>query len=131
MASGTAVFVRQGRALAEVMAPRTAAIDEAIERAAHRQVVLVGAGLDGRPWRLASLREATAFSVDHPAPQADARARSAEPTPAGRLVSPPSTWRPSDSIPPSPARDTTPRRRFASTRTWIREEVSDLWIPPA
>jgi methyltransferase (TIGR00027 family) len=65
------------RAGAEVMAPRTVAIDEAIGRAAHRQIVLVGAGLDGRPWRLESLRDAVVFAVDHPASQADARERSA------------------------------------------------------
>lgn len=48
-------------------------------------MVLLGAGLDGRPWRLTSLREATVFAVDHPASQADARTRSANLTPVGRL----------------------------------------------
>jgi methyltransferase (TIGR00027 family) len=70
--------VESVRACAEVMAPRTVAVDDAIGQAGHRQVVLVGAGLDGRPWRLASLSSTSLFSVDHPASQADARARSAE-----------------------------------------------------
>ena len=64
-------------ACAEVVVPRTVAIDDAIGAAAHHQVVIVGAGLDSRPWRLGALREAAVFAVDHPASQADARERSA------------------------------------------------------
>ena len=41
------------------------------------QVVLLGAGLDARPWRLAALAGSRVFSVDHPASQADMRRRSA------------------------------------------------------
>ncbi len=74
------------RACAEVMVPRTVFIDDAIRAAGQRQVVIVGAGLDSRPWRMPELREATVFAVDHPASQADLLDRSAalEPT-VGRL----------------------------------------------
>ena len=71
--------VRSVVSCAEVVAPRTvlidAAVTEAIERRADSQVVLLGAGLDGRPWRLAALRDVTVMSVDHPASQADLRRR--------------------------------------------------------
>jgi methyltransferase (TIGR00027 family) len=80
------LVVESVRACAEVVAPRTVAIDDAIGEADHAQVVLVGAGLDARPWRLTSLSRAVVFAVDHPASQADARARSAGLSPvAGRL----------------------------------------------
>ncbi len=72
-------------ACAAVMAPRTVLIDTAVsrtlEQGGHWQVVLLGAGLDGRPWRLAALAGTTVFSVDHPASQADLRRR-AESLPA-------------------------------------------------
>jgi methyltransferase (TIGR00027 family) len=65
------------RACAEVVVPRTVAIDDAVREADHRQVVIVGAGLDSRPWRLEELGEAAVFALDHPASQADAQDRSA------------------------------------------------------
>jgi methyltransferase (TIGR00027 family) len=68
-------------ACAEVVVPRTVLIDDAItsalERSADAQVVLLGAGLDARPWRLQSLRRVTVLSVDHPASQADLQERAA------------------------------------------------------
>jgi len=96
-----------GRALAWVGAPRTpavvrdalrvatlglvdhvslrrAAIDEALARALAagvRQLVVLGAGLDGRAWRLPALREVTVLEVDHPATQAGKRRRVAGRTP--------------------------------------------------
>ncbi len=57
-----------------IMAVRTIAIDDAIRSAAAPQVVILGAGLDGRAWRLAALRDATVFEVDHPDSQRDKRA---------------------------------------------------------
>jgi methyltransferase (TIGR00027 family) len=60
------------------MALRTRAIDEAVESAVRggaRQVVLLGAGLDARAWRLDALRECTVFEVDFPSTQAFKRAR--------------------------------------------------------
>lgn len=66
--------------------PRTVAIDHAVDRAGNEQVVIVGAGLDTRPWRLESLREAAVVLVDQPASLADARRRAAGLVPlAGRL----------------------------------------------
>ncbi len=57
---------------------RTRAIDDAIEQAIARgvrQLVVLGAGLDARAWRLAALHEATVFEVDHPSTQAYKRRR--------------------------------------------------------
>ena len=79
------LVVEMLRATAEGMVARTVAIDDAITGAGHRQVVILGAGLDTRPWRLGALREAVTFAVDHPASQAEARERSAGMTPVGRL----------------------------------------------
>lgn len=70
------LVVESIRGCAEVVVPRTVAIDDAIREAGHSQVVIVGAGLDSRPWRLAELRGAVVFAVDHPASEADARQRS-------------------------------------------------------
>jgi methyltransferase (TIGR00027 family) len=89
--SGTAP--RSGRiayeavqATAAVVVPRTVAIDEAVRAAGTPQVVVLGAGLDGRPWRMPELAAATVYEVDHPASQQDKRARVAELTPlAGAL----------------------------------------------
>jgi methyltransferase (TIGR00027 family) len=60
---------------AEVMAPRTVAIDDAVGAAANPQVVILGAGLDGRAWRLAALAGRRVVEVDHPASQDDKRRR--------------------------------------------------------
>jgi methyltransferase (TIGR00027 family) len=73
------------RACAQGMVPRTVAIDDAIREAANPQVVVLGAGLDTRPWRLAALRDSVVFAVDHPASQAEARQRSEGLEPVGRL----------------------------------------------
>ncbi len=57
---------------------RTRAIDEAISASTARgvrQLVVLGAGLDARAWRLPSLREATVFEVDHPSTQRYKRSR--------------------------------------------------------
>jgi methyltransferase (TIGR00027 family) len=73
--------VRLGdRQLRRHLAVRTAFFDrETLDalRAGIRQVVLVGAGYDGRALRFAS-PEVRWFEVDHPATQADKRARLAE-----------------------------------------------------
>jgi methyltransferase (TIGR00027 family) len=60
---------------AHVMVPRTVAIDDAVREAAHPQVVILGAGLDGRAWRIPELAAAEVFEVDHPASQRDKRER--------------------------------------------------------
>jgi methyltransferase (TIGR00027 family) len=58
-----------------MMVARTVAIDDAIRAAAHPQVVLLGAGLDGRAWRMDELRDAVVYEVDHPDSQRAKRAR--------------------------------------------------------
>jgi methyltransferase (TIGR00027 family) len=51
--------------------------------AASTQVVILGAGLDGRAWRLPELAGTPVFEVDHPASQRDKRARARELVAAG------------------------------------------------
>jgi methyltransferase (TIGR00027 family) len=58
-----------------MMVARTVAIDDAIRGAPHAQLVILGAGLDGRAWRMAELRDAVVFEVDHPDSQRDKRDR--------------------------------------------------------
>jgi methyltransferase (TIGR00027 family) len=60
-----------------MMVPRTVAIDAAIREAASPQLVTLGAGLDGRAWRMAELAETTVFEVDHPDSQRRKRERAA------------------------------------------------------
>src|SRR3954452_11453264 len=43
------------RANAELIVPRTLAIDDAVRAHPSEQVVILGAGLDGRAWRMAEL----------------------------------------------------------------------------
>jgi methyltransferase (TIGR00027 family) len=69
------------------MAPRTIAIDDAIREHAADQVVILGAGLDGRAWRMSELKRTSVFEVDHPASQRDKSRRVAGLVPvAGRVV---------------------------------------------
>ncbi|MGW5240135.1 class I SAM-dependent methyltransferase [Monashia sp. NPDC004114] len=53
------------------MVPRTIAIDEAVAQHGALQVVILGAGLDSRAWRMTELAAATVFEVDHPASSRD------------------------------------------------------------
>lgn len=103
------------RGCAVLMAPRTIAIDEAVGEHPARQVVILGAGLDARAWRMTELSGTTVFEVDHPATQADKRRRLGQRVPvaeevrfvatdfveqglvqalrqAGHLVEEPTTW---------------------------------------
>jgi methyltransferase (TIGR00027 family) len=85
--SGQRLVVSWVRSSGEVVVPRTVAIDEAVCAAGHGQVVVLGAGLDTRPWRLPCLAGAVVYAVDHPASQADTARRAAGlPVLAGRLV---------------------------------------------
>jgi len=61
-----------------LMVPRTVAIDAAIRDAASPQVVILGAGLDGRAWRMPELADATVFEIDHPDSQRRKRERAAQ-----------------------------------------------------
>ncbi|GAB3351106.1 class I SAM-dependent methyltransferase [Micromonospora halotolerans] len=78
------------RATAELMAPRTIAIDDAIRAHRSPQLVVLGAGLDGRAWRMPELAGVTVFEVDQPATQQDKRER------AAGLPGPPPTFVPVD-----------------------------------
>jgi methyltransferase (TIGR00027 family) len=62
---------------AEMMVPRTIAIDEAVRERRTPQVVILGAGLDGRAWRMPELSDADVYEVDQPASQQDKRDRAA------------------------------------------------------
>lgn len=62
-------------ACAELMVPRTIAIDDALRDKPVPQLVILGAGLDGRAWRMAELSDTDVFEVDHPASQREKRDR--------------------------------------------------------
>lgn len=66
-ALGKAYLLRQSLA----MVARTVFIDDAIREAGHGQLVILGAGLDGRAYRLSELKDVTVFEVDHPDTQRD------------------------------------------------------------
>jgi methyltransferase (TIGR00027 family) len=74
------------RANEALMVPRTVAIDDAIRASSAAQLVNLGAGLDGRAWRLPELADTVVFEVDHPASQATKRQRAAALTPLAREV---------------------------------------------
>ena len=68
---------------------RTRAIDAALGvavAAGVRQLVVLGAGLDARAWRLPELADVHVFEVDHPSTQAFKRARVENRTPEARDV---------------------------------------------
>jgi methyltransferase (TIGR00027 family) len=69
------------RGCAEVMVPRTVAIDDSVRERRQPQLVILGAGLDGRAFRMPELAAVDAFEVDHPASQQDKldRARGMQP----------------------------------------------------
>jgi len=60
---------------AKMMVVRTVAIDEAVREKHSPQLVILGAGLDGRAWRMPELADALVFELDHPDSQRDKRAR--------------------------------------------------------
>ena len=70
----------------QLMVARTVAIDEAVRRAAAPQLVILGAGLDGRAWRMSELRDSVVFEVDHPDSQRQKQARGAALTPAAQEI---------------------------------------------
>jgi methyltransferase (TIGR00027 family) len=59
----------------QLMVARTVAIDRELRDAAAPQVVILGAGLDGRAWRMRELAGAVVFEVDHPDSQRQKRER--------------------------------------------------------
>jgi methyltransferase (TIGR00027 family) len=70
----------------EVAAARTVGIDDAIRAHPTAQIVILGAGLDGRAWRMPELASAAVFEVDHPASQADKRDRIGDIAPTAATV---------------------------------------------
>ena len=81
------IGLEMARVMADLMALRTAAIDAAVREAVAggaTQLIILGAGYDGRAWRMPELAGVKVFEVDHPATQGDKRTRAAElPPPAG------------------------------------------------
>ena len=69
-----------------MMVARTVAIDDAVRAATAPQVVILGAGLDGRAWRMPELRDVTVFEVDHPDSQRVKRARVSALEPVARDI---------------------------------------------
>jgi methyltransferase (TIGR00027 family) len=68
---------------------RTAAIDRALVDAVESgidQLVILGAGLDARAWRMPELTEVDVLEVDHPATQAEKRAHLGTFAPESRSV---------------------------------------------
>src|SRR5262249_46565830 len=63
------------RIQSQIMPARTIAVDEAVREARSPQLVILGAGLDGRAWRMRELAETTVFEVDHPDTQREKRSR--------------------------------------------------------
>ena len=59
----------------KVMVARTVPIDDAVRAVTAPQLVILGAGLDGRAWRMPELADVVVFEVDHPDSQRDKRAR--------------------------------------------------------
>lgn len=77
------------RGIADNLALRTSAIDRAVRDAiviGARQLVILGAGYDGRAWRMLELAGVKVFEVDHPSTQADKRRHVPElPRPIGEV----------------------------------------------
>ena len=70
----------------QLMVARTVAIDTDLRNAATPQVVILGAGLDGRAWRMRELVQSVVFEVDHPDSQQLKRQRVAALTLEAREV---------------------------------------------
>lgn len=68
------------------MVARTVAVDDEVRAAASPQVVILGAGLDGRAWRMSELREVTVFEVDHPDTQRVKRSRASNLEPHAKSI---------------------------------------------
>ena len=69
-----------------VMVARTVAIDDAVREAKAPQLVILGAGLDGRAWRMPELENVVVFEVDHPDTQREKRERAVNLTPHSKDI---------------------------------------------
>ena len=84
------VTANAARVMADLIALRTTAIDTSVRDAiagGATQLVILGAGYDGRAWRLNELAGVKVFEVDHPATQGEKRTRVADLPPATGTVS--------------------------------------------
>ncbi len=61
----------------KTMVARTVAIDDVVREAASPELVILGAGLDGRAFRMPELARTIVFEVDHPDSQRKKRERAA------------------------------------------------------
>ena len=88
-AGRTGFRVQAARGMADMIALRTTAIDAAVRSAiagGATQLVILGAGYDGRAWRMSELAGVKVFEVDRAPTQEDKRARVAElPPPVGAV----------------------------------------------
>ena len=74
------------RASAELLVPRTIAIDEAVRARPAPPVVILGAGLDARAWRMKELAGVDVFEVDHPPSQHEKQDRIGDQVPVARSL---------------------------------------------
>ena len=74
------------RASAEVMVPRTVEIDAALRARPAPQLVVLGAGLDDRAWRLPGLADVDVYEVDHQDSQRDKLRRVGDRPPVSRSL---------------------------------------------
>jgi len=80
---------KSARQMADMIALRSSAIDAAVRKAVEKgakQLVILGAGYDGRAWRLPELKGVKVFEVDHPATQGDKQRRVKDLPPAMTTV---------------------------------------------
>jgi methyltransferase (TIGR00027 family) len=83
------ITVEMARVMADMIALRTAAIDTAVRDAIAggvTQLVILGAGYDGRAWRMKELAGVKIFEVDHPATQSEKRSHLHELPPTTGIV---------------------------------------------
>ncbi|OLB75550.1 MAG: methyltransferase [Actinobacteria bacterium 13_2_20CM_2_71_6] len=83
---GERVEFEMVRGIADVIVPRTVAIDDAVRARPAAQLVVMGAGLDDRAWRMPELAGVEVFEVDHPASQRDKRSRLGDLQPLAKSV---------------------------------------------
>jgi|SRR5947207_4918148 len=100
---------------ADVAVSRTVAIDDAVRARPAPQVVILGAGLDDRAWRMPELTGVEVFEVDHPATQQDKRSRIADLQPLANVRF----------VPVDFARD---RLDTALASAGHRDEAATTWI---
>lgn len=117
--------------LIDHMRIRTIAIDDAVDAAARegsRQLIILGAGLCARAWRLPALASSIVFEVDYPATQSYKRTRLRGLEPKAREVRFVSVDFEKDDL--SRSLEAAGHDRSALT-TWVWEGVTPYLTPPA